>query len=386
MGSGEDGSDHPAEDTSLSQQPDGDATDSTPHSSSGPDSSPHSSSGTEHAEDPDGSDPASLGDVIAAALDADADPESKTGASAPDADGTDAQSAETGDKSGEDAAESNGTVEDGSEDGEADTGSQDADDDLTDEDVAALKPGTRKRVERLLSQRNEAREEAAALEGDAGNYRNIRRFMSDNQLGDEDVANLFRAGADLKSGDPERLGRFLERVMPLVRHAMEATGQVLSADLQEQVDAGEMTEDAARTMARTRGQASFAQDRARAAETAQTEAASAARAESLATQIVSATDTWYQQTRQTDPDFDLKAEAIRRVAQAMVAEKGLPRTPAEAVEYAKAAHAEATRWMKAAQPAPRATRPAPDSQTAAKPGLAAEAASLEAIVDQAFSS
>lgn len=337
------------------------------------DSTPQSSSGSETTTTDNDTGPASLEDAIAAALepstDADAaTPEGETS----DADADD-QTDETSDKAEDTEEPPDGTVKNGS------PGEDDADD-LSDDEIAAMRPKAQKRVKQLLSQRNEARREVEALKGDATNYQQIRQYMTTNQLGDQEVAELFQLGADLKSGNPDRLGKFLDRVMPLVQRAMEATGRALPQDLQEQVDSGDMTEDVARNMSRTRTQAAFAEQQAQQAQrqTAQVQT-SVAQA-----QINLAVTQWQEHIRQTDPDFDMKADAMTRVAQAMVAEKGLPKTPAEAVEYAKAAHAEVSRWMKSARPAPKPSRAAPTSQTAPRSGLAPAPTSLEAIINQAF--
>ncbi|GKT31951.1 hypothetical protein ADUPG1_006258 [Aduncisulcus paluster] len=335
------------------------------------DSTPPSSSGSEAPAAGDEAPKASsLEDVIGAALDQkDPEPTDTPAAKTEDTDGEGEDGAS--EKTDDPENPSGEAAEDGA------TG-EDADPDQAELD--AMRPKQRKRVQQLLSQRNEARREVDSLKGDATNYQQIRTFMETNSLQDQEVAELFQLGADLKSGNPERLGKFLERVMPIVQQAMELTGQKLPADLQAQVEAGDMTEDAARTMSRTRTQAAYADAQAQRA-TAQMQQTQTQVSQA---QITSAIEGWEQQIRQSDPDFDMKAQAMQRVAQAMVAERGLPQTPAQAVDYAKAAHAEVSKWMKSSRPAPKASRPAPTTQTAPRTGLTPAPTSLEAIIGQAL--
>ena len=130
--------------------------------------------------------------------------------------------------------------------------------DPTEEELGQFKPQVRRRVKQLLSQRSMARAEAAELQPDAGRYRSLQKYMSENDLGDTEFADLLIAGADLKSGEPQRLQSFLDRVLPLVQQALVATGQMVPSDLTEQVESGEMTEDAALAIARSKATAAAA--------------------------------------------------------------------------------------------------------------------------------
>jgi hypothetical protein len=250
-------------------------------------------------------------------------------------------------------------------------------DDPTEDELKAYKPNVRKRIDKLLEQRAIARAEAEQAAPDAQNWRSIRKFMQDQNLSDADAADLFRAGAELKSGTEAGFRSFLARVVPLVRMAQEALGEVVPEDLQPQVDAGEMTDEAARAFARQRQAAQLAQARAEQLQATtqqqQTQAAQQAMAQSIAT--------WTQQKQATDPDFAAKQDVMRRVAQGLVAERGYPKTPQEAVKYSEDAYAEATRLLMAARPAKAPTRPTPT--TAASPnasGVAPTPTSLHDIV------
>lgn len=332
------------------------------------DSTPPSSSGEDNPAD---AEPQSLAEAMEAAFENAPDTDTAaTDDTKPDTDDADPE--------GPDAAEGkDGKAEAGKSDEPKD--GSDSEDDYTPEELADMRPKSRKRVEKLLSQRNSALKELEAVRPDATNYQQIRSFMEANQLQDREVADLFQLGADLKSGNPERLGKFLDRVMPFVQQALEATGRELPKDLREQVDAGEMTEDAAKAFSQSRTQAAYTQTQLERA----TQQQEQQRQMEAQRSVNAAITDWQSQMRQTDPDFDLKAEAMGRVAQALVAEKGLPKTPAEAVEYARVAHAEASRFVTAAKPAPKPSRPTP-SHSASRSGLAPSATSLADVINQAL--
>lgn len=330
---------------------------------------PQSSGGdTGQTQDPGKSnEPQSMAEAITAAL--------KAGAEAPLAN-EDANAAPTEKAPKADSDNATATQEKPAGTVEGD-GAENEDDDPSDEELASYKPATQKRIKKLLSQRNAYRREAQEASVDAGHYRNIRQFMAENNLEDREVAELFELGAHLKSGEPERLVKFLQAVMPRVQAVMEATGYSVPADLRERVTAGEMTEDAAKQFGRERAARAAAEERARRASQSVQSRDQMARVQS----IQAATAQWEQHVRATDPDFDLKAGAMKRAAQALVAERGLPQTPEQALEYAQAAYEEVNQWFAATRPAPKATRPAPASgPSASRTGLTPAPTSLaEAI-------
>lgn len=336
------------------------------------DAAPPSSSGQDTPAPADQG-PKSMAEAIEAALKATpsetAQPEKKEGEAAKDpADPNGSDKA-----SDADPAKSTGTVEDGASEKDLE--------DPTDDEIKALKPKVQRRVQQLLSQRNESRRERDALKPDAESFQQIRNFMQVNSLQDSEVAELFEIGAALKSGDPTRLAQFLDRVMPTIQGVLEATGRSVPRDLREQVNNGELSEDAAKRLGQERYGRLAAEERAR-----RTDQQVQTQNQTQATATIrNAVADWQTQARRLDPDFDLKADAMKRAAQAMVAEKGLPQTPEQAVEYAKAAYVEVNSWMSRAKPAPKPTKPAPASGPSAnRTGLTPQANSLTDIVKNAL--
>ncbi|WP_319495999.1 hypothetical protein [uncultured Cohaesibacter sp.] len=277
----------------------------------------------------------------------------------------------TSDKTEEERGDQDATTEDAGTEGDKasdepvkDGSDEDEHPDPTAEELASYKPNIRKRIERLLDQRRTIRTELENIRPQAENYGKIQSFMQDNNLLDQEVAELFLLGADLKSGNVERLSRFIDRVMPVVQTALEATGRAVPRDLTERVDNGEMTEDAAKLFGRER-QARVALEAQRDADVRRQQTDQENRNRQ---NVWNAVTTWQDQARQTDPDFDRKADALLRVSQAMVAQKGAPRTPDEAVQYAKQAYEEVNRMVQSLRPAPKPTGQRPRSGGAAPAG------------------
>lgn len=344
----------------------------------------------EHQTEASEAAPTSMAEAIERAFEAAPKSEALTGAAdekpASETDQDEALEGETGDEAPADdgkvadAEADQGTEPD--EEGEEADSTETSDDDPTEEEISQMGRKARNRISKLLSQRKEARDTAELHREGAENYKAVRSYMEQNHLGDTEVAELFQVGADLKSGDPKRLQGFLDRVMPMVTMALEATGQAVPSDLREQVENGDLTAEAAQTVGRSRYGEQLATSRLQQSQ----EAAQRTQTVQTQSQIASAVQTWFAKTQATDPDIGAKSAAMRRVAQALVAEHGLPRSPDEAVSQAQRAYDEATAILRSAAPK-KATRPAPNTSSAAAPrrtGVQPAPTSLADVINQAL--
>lgn len=326
--------------------------------------------------------PKSIADAIQQAL---AGPDDKKGEQPTDEDGkpkpdASADAAKTPDKS-DPAAKTTDT--DKSNPAEV---TAEAEDDPSEDELKGYQPKVQKRIRKLLSQRNEFRREAETHREDASHYRNIRQFMSENGLQDGEVAELFEVGRLLKSNDVASYEKALDIVLPLAQQLLEWTGRSVPSDLREKVDSGDLTEDAARDLARARTRAATAERRAEAATRIVDTQSTQQQTVQLQTAVKSAVAAWEQQVRISDPDFGLKADAMRDAAVALVAARGTPKTPEDAVAYAKEAYQRVSTWFSKAQPKPQATRPQPSGgQNGNRSGLAPAPQSLADAIKGALS-
>lgn len=224
--------------------------------------------------------------------------------------------------------------------------------DPTEAELNKLRPETRKRFERLLGQRNQARRDLQALEPEIQEHRQLKGYLRQNQLATEEVNTLLGIGAALRRGDYQA---FLQGVAPFVTTAQEALGLRIPTDLQSQVDKGLITVEAAAEMSRLRFRAGQAEHRV----TEQTQQIVQQTQQQTLAQVQEAVNTWEANTRSRDPDYQNKAVAIKRFAQALMQERGAPRDVAEAMSLVKDAYDEATKELARIRPAPKPTRAVP---------------------------
>ena len=226
--------------------------------------------------------------------------------------------------------------------------------DPTEAELKKLRPESRRRFERLLAQRNEARQNLTSVEPELTQHRRLQGYLQTNQLAPEDVNTLLGIGAALRKGDYKA---FLDGVTPFVMSAQEALGLRVAPDLMRQVNEGTMDDASARELTRQRHRAQQAEarltDMNRVTETTQQVQATTA--------MKDAVDTWEANLRKRDPDYGQMSDAVRRAAQGLLQERGQPRDAREAVALTQAAYDEVKAMFNRARPPPRPTRPTPSS-------------------------
>lgn len=226
--------------------------------------------------------------------------------------------------------------------------------DPSEAELKKLRPETRRRFERLLAQRNEARQSLDSLRPEIEQHRQLQGYLQHHQLAAEDVNTLLGVGASLRRGDYQA---FLEGVTPYVLAAQEVLGLRISPDLQSQVDEGMIDDATARTMTQLRHRTAQAEARVREND----QVATTTQQLQQVDQIRSAVDTWEARIQRQDPDYAQMSGAVRRFAQGLLQERGTPRNSQEAVALTQAAYDEVKAMYARAQPPPRPTRPSPSS-------------------------
>ena len=235
--------------------------------------------------------------------------------------------------------------------------------DPTEAELKKLRPETRKRFERLLAQRNEARTSLDQVQPELIQHRQLQGYLSQHQLAPDDVNSLLAVGAALRAGDYQG---FLNGVAPYVMAAQEAVGLRIARDLQTQVDDGTISEEAAREMTRTRHRAMQAEQRLQEQTTIATTEATNRNVQAIRHGV----EQWENNIRTRDPDYPHKANAVRRFSQALLQERGIPQTSEQAVALVQAAYDEANAELRRLRPQPQPTRPAPSGIHSAGNGAA----------------
>ena len=223
----------------------------------------------------------------------------------------------------------------------------------TDAELENYSKKAQSRIRNLIDQRNAAAEAARQVEP-------ILDFLEKNDIPGQDLDVVLDLTARLRHGD---FAGFLQGVQPYVNLAMQHTGQILPPDLKQQVDKGYVSPQIARELAQTRAQQQFGQHNA----ARNQQNTQQALVQERATNIRTAITNWETQARANDPDYGLKADVVRRTAQAYMQERGVPQTADQAIAFVNEAYAEVNKQMQNFRPAPKPTLDNPSS-TASKGG------------------
>jgi hypothetical protein len=232
-------------------------------------------------------------------------------------------------------------------------------DTTTDEDdekaaAEAANPATRKKINKLLKQRHELRNEVASLRPTAQIGGELQTFATTNDLSGDDIIMTLNMAAALRRGDYHS---FYQAVAPFVRKAQEYLGVVLPEDLNQRVQQGHMTSQAAAEFARTRFDKELADARVQDSQIAQSNSG----LQALQADIQRGVTALEGRFAASDPDYKAKAGQVRRMAQALLFEHGGKISSLqEAMDITRAAYAEVNKTFRQLQPAPRATNPVPN--------------------------
>ncbi len=198
------------------------------------------------------------------------------------------------------------------------------------------------RWEQVITERRDALKEVASLTPRAEQYDRITAFMGKYDLSHKEVADGMQLMALMKI-DPEKAIEGLNGYVDMLNEYL-GLGE-LEADLKEKVSRGEMTEDAAYEVQKSR----FAVRNTEARETArqQETAEETARRTQMeqANAVTKAVTTWENGKAENDPDFKrIRPQVLDRVVRLLSAEKEAA-TPERATELCDKALKQVKREM-----------------------------------------
>lgn len=236
---------------------------------------------------------------------------------------------------------------------------------LTKEEMAALGPKAKARIETLWRENREHRQ----FVEDADPF---LKPLRDHGIPLADVEIMSGLVGAVNRGDWKT---FYEAAKPYFDLAQQALGLALPEDLQRRVDDGEMTSEAASELSRTRHVAATAQVQAKQVTEArerdrQTEETRVS-AENTA-QVQRAVNDWETQERTSDPDYQRLRPLILDKMVAFVAQHGQPPTANDGVRLAVWAKQEVLKATRGAAPPARGTTRQPSPNGSAKAPLRAE--------------
>lgn len=180
------------------------------------------------------------------------------------------------------------------------------------------------RFKKLIRERNEFRSRASQ-------YDQITDFMDRNHLTAEEVAQGFQVMAMMKAGDPAQAYEALRRV---TENLALAAGHKLPDDLAQKVEQGYIDQETAQDLWRKQ----FKAERTATLAATENERFRQQEQQSAFNTIAEAVTAWEESVRESDPDYELKADLIDDRVRALVAAKGKPRNTDEALAYAQDAY------------------------------------------------
>lgn len=206
------------------------------------------------------------------------------------------------------------------------------------------------RFRQLLTERN-------ANKGDAERYRQVDTFIRDNGMSAQEAADLLTVGAMAKSNP----AKAWELARPWVENLLKAAGEVLTPELQQAVQEGRMTTEAAYEVSRSRASVASME----ASRTFEEQRREQQGRDEHSRSITTAAEDWETDRRSKDPNYDTKLEQIHREIAWRHHNGDVPKTPAEVKAQLDDAYKAVNAALK-----PAATPPAPAPGRQAPPRTA----------------
>lgn len=252
------------------------------------------------------------------------------------------------------------------------TDKDDGDDDefrLSDSDFKSLPDGAKKRIGHLNARAKKAERQLTELTSELESARDakaaldkIRQFVQENQMDQEAVAFGLGVQAKLSTGDYEG---FLKDMVPIIEMAQQALGKTFAPDLNEQVENGYMSEEAARELTKARLEAKRAREQQQKLQSQHQQMTEEQTRQQVVQHIVSAVNTREAELRQSDPDYAQKAPVVRQYMEYAMKNGARPQSADAAIQMINDAYKFASSQI-AQRPAPKATPPRPSTSSVSR--------------------
>lgn len=253
---------------------------------------------------------------------------------------------------------------------------------ITDEEFKSLPEGARQRIGHLNARAKKAERQLSdkdaqieTMQASHKHMQDLETFVSDNGIQPENMSAAFGMMAKMARGDFEG---FLSDIEPFITHARQSTGKQAADDLQEQVDGGYMTEEAAQQLTQARAAQARAEGEAKRLRESQTAQQQQDQASQDAGKIVNAINVREQELMASDPDYARLSEAVQRNVKMALDAGARPATPADAIKMIDTAFENAK--FSAPKPKPAPTPKRPSASTIAR-GAEVPASTRDAIIN-----
>lgn len=261
-----------------------------------------------------------------------------------------------------------------------DSDAQKTGDEVSPEELATWHAKTRERFTKLTSNLKAKDGEIEVLTPKAAEYDKIDTFIKNAGLSPQDVGSTLQIAAMLVNDK----AKARERLLPIMAELDRVLGETLPAELQQRVDAGYLTQEDARAVARSAAAAALAESRANKLTEQQQADNDARQSKQLVDSTISAVETWEKAKAVADPDWHTKreevAEQVEIATERKARELGRPYFPTaeEAVKLSEAALKTVDARRKRFAPKPKAIDP-PVNQGASPRSVVAPKNTLDII-------
>jgi hypothetical protein len=232
------------------------------------------------------------------------------------------------------------------------------------------------RFRKVLGERNEVRQERDQYYEGHQQWQQVRSFMQENELEDQEVANAFKVLA-LAKQDPAQARQELQQMMDQLG---QQTGEVLPEDLQTDVDDGLISEERAQELAKHRNESQRERNRRERTEQQQREAQERQARDQQVQEQRQAIDQWESRIQENDPDYPRIQEWVIKELR-LRAQDNPPQSKEEAVKLAQNAYDTVKKSLRSIaggkpeiQPNDATTRSGSTSAAGPEPGSIEEAA------------
>lgn len=233
--------------------------------------------------------------------------------------------------------------------------------------------------QKLKKQRDEARAEVDQFRSDSQEYNVITGFMQEHGIEATEVAETLQWLA-LRNQDPVKFGQM---IVDLAAEFQEGMGLVLPKDLQARVEAGEITEEDAKELAKSKAEAKLYKDRSiQTTQQTQTQRETEAKKQ-LGQQMATTVNNWEKQIQTRDPDYQAKRRLVQSEIRAYIQQYGMPKDAAGALKYAEAAYKAVSEHLAGVLPKRKPNDPAPQGGKQVETNFVPK--SLEDVVSHALS-
>lgn len=215
-----------------------------------------------------------------------------------------------------------------------DEGDPSKDDYLSAEEMAALSPRAKKRINTLWREKKEAHERIAVFERDvapnAEQWGKLNSFLDSNGLSNDEAADLLIIGALLKT-DPAKAW---EKMKPHVEAIQAFLGQgPLPEDLQKDLDDGTITQERAQELASLRNRQAFDSRRTRETEEQRVEREAQEAHTRTMREVNDATVSRERAVAEKDPDYwTVKAPLMEGEMARLLSARGVPKSKEDAIK------------------------------------------------------